>query len=48
MDKAEETTQLNVRRFPADLLHRLKVRAAQDGTTLKALIVNMLEEALKR
>jgi predicted HicB family RNase H-like nuclease len=39
--------QLNYR-IPDDLHRALKVRAAQEGVTLKALIIRLLTEAVKK
>ncbi len=35
-------------RIPEELLRRLKIRAAQDRTTLQAMVNALLEEHLKR
>ena len=39
---------INLRDFPDTLHRKAKVRAAQDGITLKELIIRALTEYLKR
>lgn len=34
--------------IPDELHRELKIRAAQEGTTLKALLIRLLEEGLSR
>ena len=43
-----ETYTLNVRGVPTSLGKRLAVRAAQEHTTVKALVVKALTQHLKR
>lgn len=39
---------LNIRNFPPELLKRLKVKAAEEGKTLKDLCEEILWEAVER
>ena len=39
---------LRVEKIPDELLRALKVRAAQEGTTLRALVVELLTAAVGR
>jgi plasmid stability protein len=42
-----DRTILNIRNFPADLYRKLKVRAAEEGKTLKDLCIELLDSGLK-
>lgn len=42
-----ETTNLNLRPFPSDLKHALKIEALKRKTTLNELCAQFLEQALK-
>jgi plasmid stability protein len=37
-------SELSIKNFPEDLLKRLKVQAAQEGVTLRDLVVQILEK----
>ena len=39
---------VNIRDFPAELHRSLKIKAAEDGTTIKALLIKYAEEGLAR
>ena len=39
---------INLRDFPADLHRKAKIRAAEEGTTLKEIIIKALTEYLKK
>ena len=39
---------MNMRDFPPDLHRALKIRAAETGTTVKALVIRYCEEGLER
>ena len=39
---------INLREFPNELHRALKIRAAEDGTTVKSLIIKYCEDGLKR
>jgi len=39
---------INLRDFPDDLHRALKIKAAETGTTIKALMIRYCEEGLKR
>jgi len=39
---------INLRGFPDDLHRALKIKAAEMGTTIKALMIRYCEEGLKR
>jgi hypothetical protein len=39
---------IQMRNFPADLHKRVKIQAAKEETTLKAIIIKALEEYLKK
>ncbi len=40
--------QLRIEGFPNDLLRELKVKAAQEDTTIKALMIEMAEKVVGR
>jgi hypothetical protein len=42
-----ETTAVNIRDFPVDLLRRSKAHAALRGITLRQLVIEALERILK-
>ena len=46
MAKAIKVIQM--RNFPADLHKRVKIQAAKEETTLKAIVIKALEEYLKK
>ncbi len=39
---------INMRDFPVDLHRALKIRAAEEGTNVKALVIRYCEEGLKK
>ncbi len=39
---------VNIRDFPNDLHRSLKIKAAEEGTTIKALLIKYAEEGLAR
>ena len=39
---------INMRDFPQDLHRALRIRAAEEGTSIKAVIIRYCEEGLKR
>ena len=39
---------INLRAFPDDLHRSLKIRAAETGTTVKALMIKFCQEGLER
>jgi plasmid stability protein len=39
---------INLRNFPSDLHKRVKIRAAQEETTIKGIIIKALIEYLKK
>jgi plasmid stability protein len=39
---------INLRDFPADLHKKVKIRAAEEETTIKAIIIKALTEYLKK
>ncbi len=39
---------VNIRDFPNDLHRFLKIKAAEDGTTIKALIIKYAQDGLQR
>jgi len=41
-------TTINLRDVPEDLHHRVRVQAAKEGTTIKGLIIRLLEEYLEK
>ena len=45
-DDTPDTTVLHVRHIPADLHKRARVRALEDGVTLRELVVAALERYL--
>lgn len=47
MTTAKELTNLNVRPFPSDLKHRLKLEALMRKMDLNELVPLLLEQALK-
>jgi plasmid stability protein len=46
--KEGEMAIINLRDFPDDLHRALKIKAAETGTTIKALMIRYCEEGLKR
>lgn len=40
-------TALYIKEFPDDLHKELKIRAAEEGTSLKGIIIELLRQALK-
>jgi plasmid stability protein len=45
--KNPKVTNLYVRNFPIDLFRRLKVKAAQEGRTLKEVCIELLSKGVK-
>jgi plasmid stability protein len=39
---------INIRDFPDDLHRSIKIRAAEEGTSIKALLVRYCQEGLER
>ncbi|MBI2820062.1 MAG: hypothetical protein HYX73_08790 [Acidobacteria bacterium] len=47
IDYSTHMGALNIRDFPSDLLQKLKIRAAMEGTTVKSLVIGVLEQEVK-
>ena len=45
---AKQLKVIQMRNFPADLHKRAKIQAAKEETTLKQIIINVLEQYLKK
>ena len=43
-----ETTNLNIRNFSPELLHKIKVSAAQQGKTLRQWVIEAVQDKLRR
>ena len=43
-----QMTALYIKDFPDDLHRALRIRAAEEGTSLKGIVIRLLWEALKR
>ena len=45
---AEQIKVIQMRNFPAELHKRAKIQAAKEETTLKQIVINALEQYLKK